>query len=279
MYPWRRILIPTDFSTASEWAFDDAIRIAGSTSAELLILHIRMTRISGDHPDRAALVVVVRLFVLVAPIVFGGCFLVSWLPWLPERGAPGADSGPVVQVEGCATCHAESVGQAYAAGVHSAVGLHCGQCHAAGNHPDFTRPVRDATCGGCHQPQFQQTLESKHFATRVQRVLDGDRAARSALRREGFRVAAAGGGKFAGDTAAGALGGRLCAACHFDEHRLGLRAVRQTDFCVGCHGSRAEHFPVATSGPPNRCVTCHVRAGESVTGQVVNTHRFAVPGG
>ena len=41
----------------------------------------------------------------------------------------------------------------------------------------------------------------------------------------------------------------------------------------------AEHFPVATSGPPNRCVTCHVRAGESVTGQVVNTHRFAVPGG
>ncbi len=47
MYPWRRILIPTDFSTASEWAFDDAIRIAGSTGAELLILHIRMTRISA----------------------------------------------------------------------------------------------------------------------------------------------------------------------------------------------------------------------------------------
>ena len=46
MYPWRRILIPTDFSTASEWAFDDAIRIAGSTGAELLILHIRMTRTS-----------------------------------------------------------------------------------------------------------------------------------------------------------------------------------------------------------------------------------------
>jgi nucleotide-binding universal stress UspA family protein len=49
MYPWRRILIPTDFSTASEWAFDDAIHIAGSTAAELIILHVRMTERS--HPD------------------------------------------------------------------------------------------------------------------------------------------------------------------------------------------------------------------------------------
>lgn len=52
MYPWRRILIPTDFSTASEWAFDDAIRVAGSTGAELLILHIRMTRISAPEQLR-----------------------------------------------------------------------------------------------------------------------------------------------------------------------------------------------------------------------------------
>ena len=49
MYPWRRILIPTDFSTASEWAFDDAIRLAGASGAELLVLHIRMTRTS--QPD------------------------------------------------------------------------------------------------------------------------------------------------------------------------------------------------------------------------------------
>jgi len=47
MYPWRRILLPTDFSTASEWVFDDAIRIAGSSGAELLILHIRLTRSSN----------------------------------------------------------------------------------------------------------------------------------------------------------------------------------------------------------------------------------------
>lgn len=44
MYPWRRILIPTDFSTASEWVFDDAVRIAGSTGAEIVILHIRNER-------------------------------------------------------------------------------------------------------------------------------------------------------------------------------------------------------------------------------------------
>lgn len=46
---FRRILIPTDFSTASEWVFDSAVRIAGRSSAELLILHVRMTWAS--HPN------------------------------------------------------------------------------------------------------------------------------------------------------------------------------------------------------------------------------------
>jgi len=43
MYPWRRVLIPTDFSTAAEWAFDGAVALAGATGAELVILHIRIT--------------------------------------------------------------------------------------------------------------------------------------------------------------------------------------------------------------------------------------------
>jgi universal stress protein A len=46
-YPWRRIVVPTDFSTAAEWAFDYAVNMAGSTGAELLILHIRITRTSN----------------------------------------------------------------------------------------------------------------------------------------------------------------------------------------------------------------------------------------
>src|SRR5688500_4884028 len=46
---FHRILIPTDFSTASEWVFEDAVRIAGSSDAELIILHVRMTWAS--HPD------------------------------------------------------------------------------------------------------------------------------------------------------------------------------------------------------------------------------------
>lgn len=40
---FRRILVPTDFSTASEWVFDDAIRIAADYDAEIVILHVRMT--------------------------------------------------------------------------------------------------------------------------------------------------------------------------------------------------------------------------------------------
>src|SRR3982751_337599 len=54
MYPWRRILLPTDFSTASEWVFDDAVRIAGSSGAELIILHIRLTRSSNPEQLRFA---------------------------------------------------------------------------------------------------------------------------------------------------------------------------------------------------------------------------------
>src|SRR5436305_11289629 len=49
MYPWRRIVIPTDFSTAGEWSFDSAVQLAGSTGAELVILHVRSTRTS--NPD------------------------------------------------------------------------------------------------------------------------------------------------------------------------------------------------------------------------------------
>jgi nucleotide-binding universal stress UspA family protein len=46
---FHRILIPTDFSTASEWVFEDAIRIAGTSGAEVVILHVRMTWAS--HPE------------------------------------------------------------------------------------------------------------------------------------------------------------------------------------------------------------------------------------
>jgi len=46
---FHRILIPTDFSTASEWVFEDAVRIASASDAEVIILHVRMTWAS--HPD------------------------------------------------------------------------------------------------------------------------------------------------------------------------------------------------------------------------------------
>jgi nucleotide-binding universal stress UspA family protein len=52
VYPWHRILIPTDFSTAARWAFDDAVRMAASSGAELLILHIRATRAANPSELR-----------------------------------------------------------------------------------------------------------------------------------------------------------------------------------------------------------------------------------
>lgn len=49
MYPWRKILVPTDFSTAAQWVFDDAVRLAASTGAEILVVHVRITRGTTDE--------------------------------------------------------------------------------------------------------------------------------------------------------------------------------------------------------------------------------------
>jgi hypothetical protein len=200
---------------------------------------------------------------LLAPIalVLGGCFLVSWLPGRRDTSTPV--SGPAPYVEACQSCHA--VAASYAQSLHAAKGIRCGQCHRPAGHPDFSEPVRDATCGGCHQPQLQQVLATKHFTTRDLRSLDSDRAARRLLRREHFTATSASGRRFVGDSASGALGGRLCAACHYDEHLLGLEVARQPQLCVGCHG-------VPAHASTNPCMQCHVRIGVTERGQVVNTH-------
>lgn len=210
---------------------------------------------------------------LAVALVGGGCFLI------PTPTRPSAEvSGPAVYAENCLSCHSIQLAAAYERSRHSAQGIRCGQCHAGAGHPDFARPVRDATCGGCHQPEYQQTLASRHFAARALRPLDTDRAARTALREQHFIARAGDAGTFVGDQASGELGGRLCAACHYDEHRLGLNTVQRGAFCVGCHGNRQGHYDGAAAEAGNRCVQCHVRVGETVTGQVVNTHRFAMPG-
>lgn len=215
------------------------------------------------------------LLVSSLALAIAGCFAMSWSL---QRPHPKAVSGPVPYVENCADCHAGPTLAHYAESRHAAEGIRCGQCHTPGTHPNFVQPVEDGKCGGCHQPEYQQTLVSKHFAGRIQRSLDSDRAARASLRRDGFTVPTATGRAFVGDSVSGELGGRLCAACHYDEHRLGLGLVQRAGFCGGCHGRREQHFADGSPDTPNRCLTCHVRIGVTVAGQVVNTHRFAVPG-
>ena len=204
-----------------------------------------------------------------------GCFLLSRSPDRPDSKAV---SGPVPYVETCAECHSSPTVAHYAESRHAAEGIRCGQCHTADGHPDFSRPVADGKCGGCHQPEYQQTLASKHFAGRLQRALDSDRAARASLRADGFTAPTATARAFVGDSTSGQMGARLCAACHYDEHRLGLRPVQRANFCAGCHGTREQHFPDGSPDTPNRCLTCHVRVDTTAAGQVVNTHRFAMPG-
>jgi hypothetical protein len=215
------------------------------------------------------------LFAAPLVLVTAGCFLTPGSS-RPDPTAPIA--GPAPYIENCQACHASPVAAHYAMSLHTAKGIRCGQCHTPGGHPNFTQPIRDGKCGGCHQPQYQETLTSRHFATRTLLALDDDRAARKTLRGEGFTVAGAGRRHFVGDSSSGVLGGRLCAACHYDEHRLDLAVVQRADFCTSCHADREAHYPNPTPGPANRCVECHVRVGQTVTGQVVNTHRFTMPG-
>src|SRR5215510_513075 len=124
--------------------------------------------------------------VLVSSILLGlgGCFLMG--KWQPGRPKPSQVSGPPVYVPDCQNCHEAPVGEAYAQSRHAVVGIRCGQCHTPGGHPNFAEPVRDSTCGGCHEPDYEQTLESAHFKDRQLRPLDSDQAARAALRHEGF---------------------------------------------------------------------------------------------
>jgi hypothetical protein len=226
-----------------------------------------MRRRSGAWLARALLLALIAL-------ALGGCFVVSWLPG--RRDTPPAVSGPAPYVEGCQGCHAAAAG--YAESVHAAKGIRCGQCHRPGGHPDYTEPVRDATCAGCHQPQYEQAQATMHFATREPRALDGDRAARKVLRRDGFTAAGAGTPRFVGDASSGAPGGRLCAACHYDEHRLGLRAVQQAEFCVGCHAAPQLRSRIPPSDLTNPCMACHTRIGTTERGQVLNTHRITRSG-
>src|SRR4029453_4857510 len=149
-----------------------------------------------------------------------GCFLIPSAP-RPDPNAPIAGPAPSVEncdaahpppapnaplagpppyVENCHLCHASPVAAHYAMSLHTTKGIRCGQCHTPDGHPNFTQPIRDGKCGGCHHPQYQESLLTTHFATRALMALDHDPAARKALRQESFTAPAPGGGRrFVGD--------------------------------------------------------------------------------
>jgi hypothetical protein len=224
---------------------------------------------------RRGLVAFVTAGSLTIALLSSGCFLAQRGP---DRPAATAVAGTAIYRERCDVCHPAEVGGFHAGGPHAARGIRCGQCHRPAGHPEFLRPVQDGTCGGCHQSQLQQVVASKHSATRIRIPLDGDRAARVSLRRDGFVARTASGAYFVGDVAAGELGGRLCAACHYDGHRLGAASVQRKRSCTGCHADRDRHYPGGIGAATNRCVHCHMSGGETRTGQRVISHRFGSAG-
>ena len=198
---------------------------------------------------------------LAAPIALAsaGCFLVPSAP-RPDPNAPIA--GPVPYVENCQLCHATPVAAHYAMSLHTTKGIRCGQCHTPDGHPNFTQPVRTASAAAVTSRSTRRAWSARHFATRAA-IAPGPRPGRAegAARRGLHRARTGGGRRFVGDSSSGELGGRLCAACHYDEHRLDLAVVRRDGFCTSCHGARLGHFPLPVPEGTNRCLQCHVRVG------------------
>jgi hypothetical protein len=165
---------------------------------------------------------------------------------------------------------------AYSTSAHGARHILCGQCHGGGEHPDPETPVMDGTCAGCHTPEFQEQLASTHFEERVPVDL-GDWLGRedSADAASQFFARADDVTRFVGQRDAGGAGGLLCVGCHYDGHAFGLAALRRAGACETCHAGLNDHFADEESEGGNRCLDCHVHAGRTVTGQVVNSHHFA----
>ncbi len=200
------------------------------------------------------------LCILGASWLVVGCFALRGAdPW--GEASPGA---PIAEAD-CATCHSD-IEARHAAGPHGAKNIACGQCHRGGGHPDFEVAVNDATCGSCHLAEYQQNALSAHAETAV---LVGAEISPQALRAQGFRA----GERFVRRSGE-AEDGRLCAACHYDQHALSLGSVRGAGFCESCHSGLVDHFELEAEG--NRCIGCHVEQDTTLVGQTVTSHSFAV---
>ena len=217
------------------------------------------------------------LFAAPLVLVTAGCFLTPGSS-RPDPAAPIA--GPAPYIENCQACHASPVAAHYAMSLHTAKGIRCGQCHTPDGHPNFAQPIRDGKCGGCHQPQYQESIDSTHFATRTLIALDDDpRGAKDRAQRGLHR-----GPRRPAEPLRGRLGvGR---ARRPPVRRVSLRRApsRPRRRAAGrllhqlLTRARPAHFDFPTPEATNRCLECHVRVGETLTGQVVNSHRFAMPG-
>jgi len=193
-----------------------------------------------------------------------GCqLLATGSPW----GAAASETSAATDQYDCADCH-EDIATLHRDGPHGAANIACGQCHRGNGHPEFSEPLDDRTCGGCHLPEYQQVDSSAHArrGTRAKRQGEGGPS--------GFLVTIDGARYFA--VAADASGRNLCAACHFDEHRLSASATREPGFCAGCHADLGNHPRGATTRAAD-CIDCHMQRGTTVSGQTVTSHTFAPP--
>ena len=215
---------------------------------------------------------------VVTLLAFGGCFLLSRAPDRPDPEQPV--SGPAVSVERCQTCHARAGRRALRRRVStrpraSAVG------NATRREAIRTSPSRCGTpsAAGCHQPAYQQTLASQHFAGRAaaragRRPGRADRAPRGGLHRHHGRR----------DGASWVTRPRATWAAACARRVTTTSIVSASPPCSGPTSASGVTRVSRGTSPfrrrtrTNRCTRCHVRAGTTESGQSINTHRFARPG-
>jgi len=203
--------------------------------------------------------------VVVCGLAAGCHALFGRSPWGDEPTGDAREAGG----PSCDVCHAE-VAKRHLDGPHGGEGIACGQCHRGGGHPAFDEPLDDGTCGGCHLPEYQQVAPSAHARNAI--VVPVEISERT-LRADGFRIELSERVFFTTRDQRSRRGGRLCAGCHYDGHRLSSSSARSAHLRESCHTDRGGHYSDVVADD-NRCLVCHMREGVTVVGQAVTSHAF-----
>jgi hypothetical protein len=193
----------------------------------------------------------------IALLALFALVLIAWphRPLRAEDEVPSAQGGKPDPAAACIECHARITPGAvkdWKASAHRAEGVGCDDCHGDGHMtPEDVHEVRTvtgATCGGCHEKQFEQFRGGKHALAW---------ASMHAVPRIDWRPSVI------------TTGMKGCGGCH----KIGLmteaqiREAKEANSPFGfasCDACHTRHtFAVSEAREPEACATCHMGHDQS----------------